>query len=129
MNRYENYSDSHIDLLGTLPAHWEIHRIKDVAGINEEALDEDTAPEYLLQYIDIGNVSSNGKIAEIQELQFKDAPSRARRKVKDGDTILSTVRTYLKAISYIQEAPDNLIASTGYAVFRPQSRISPKFLY
>ena len=50
---------------------------------------------------------------------FKDAPSRARRIVKDGDIIVSTVRTYLKAIAYIENPPKNLIVSTGFAVLNP----------
>ena len=53
-------------------------------------------------------------------MQFKDAPSRARRLVRDGDIILSTVRTYLRAIAAIASPPDNLVVSTGFAVLRPR---------
>lgn len=84
---------------------------------------ENTDPDFVLKYIDIGNVDSSGKIAEIVEYKFEDAPSRARRKVKHGDVIISTVRTYLKAIAPIQEPPENLIVSTGFAVVRPFSEV------
>src|SRR5882757_4053250 len=50
---------------------------------------------------------------------FHEAPSRARRKVRNGDILVSTVRTYLKAIATVSDAPDNLIASTGFCVIRP----------
>jgi len=129
MNRYEQYKESGIDLIGSLPMHWDILRLKDIARLNNEVLDEDTDTKYKLQYIDIGNVSSNGVINEIQELEFGEAPSRARRIVKNGDTIFSTVRTYLKAISYIDDAADNLIASTGYAVISPLSKVHSKYLF
>ena len=41
-------------------------------------------------------------ITRIENLNFEKAPSRARRVVRDGDTIISTVRTYLKAIASIK---------------------------
>ena len=129
MNRYEQYKETGIEMLGELPMHWDLLRLKDVAYLNSEVLNEDTDPKFKIQYIDIGNVSSNGTVDEIQELEFGESPSRARRIVKNGDTIFSTVRTYLKAISFIDEAPDNLIASTGYAVIRPLPKTHPRYLY
>jgi type I restriction enzyme S subunit len=50
---------------------------------------------------------------------FNKAPSRARRVVRGGDVIISTVRTYLEAIAPIDNPPSNLIVSTGFAVIRP----------
>ncbi|MBN1488047.1 MAG: restriction endonuclease subunit S [Anaerolineae bacterium] len=93
--------------------------LKYVATINDEALGEDVAPDYELQYIDIGNVDSSGLINEVVRYNFENAPSRARRIVQDGDVIISTVRTYLQAIAPIKSPPDNLVVSTGFAVIRP----------
>lgn len=93
--------------------------IKRVATINDEALGETTDPDFELQYIDIGNVDSNGNVLEIATYRFEAAPSRARRIVRDGDVIISTVRTYLQAIASIKNPPSNLIVSTGFAVVRP----------
>ena len=97
----------------------EERRLKYVATINDDALGEETEPDYELQYVDIGNVDSSGNIHEIVTYRFEDAPSRARRRVRDGDVIISTVRTYLQAIAPVQAPPDNLIVSTGFAVVRP----------
>lgn len=94
-------------------------RLKYVATLNNEALGEDTDPDYELQYIDIGNVDSSGKVHEVASYRFADAPSRARRRVRHGDVIVSCVRTYLQAIAPIETPPDNLIVSTGFAVVRP----------
>lgn len=93
-------------------------RLKYIATINDDSLTENTDPELEVKYIDIGNVNSIGEINEIQTYRFADAPSRARRIVKDGDVIISTVRTYLQAIAAIKSPPDNLIVSTGFAVIR-----------
>ena len=94
-------------------------KLKYVATLNNEALGEDTDSDYELQYIDIGNVDSSGQIHEVASYRFADAPSRARRRVRHGDVIVSCVRTYLQAIAPIESPPDNLIVSTGFAVVRP----------
>ena|SRR5271166_1802221 len=86
-------------------------------------LGEDTEPDYELQYVDIGNVDSSGNIDKVVTYAFADAPSRARRRVRDGDVIISTVRTYLQAIAPVQSPPDNLIVSTGFAVIRPMTDV------
>lgn len=101
----------------------EQRRLKYASTINDEALPETTDPDYELRYIDIGNVDSSGQIHEIAAYRFEAAPSRARRVVKVGDIIISTVRTYLQAIAPIPSAADDLIVSTGFAVVRPRSGI------
>lgn len=81
-----------------------------------------------MDYVDIGNVEPTGDISEVSQYKFEDAPSRARRKVRDGDVIISTVRTYLKAIAPIKAPPDNLVVSTGFAVIRPvRERLDTSF--
>lgn len=95
-------------------------RLKFAATINDEALTEDVDPDFEIQYIDIGNVDSSGTVHEIATYRFEAAPSRARRIVRDGDVIISTVRTYLQAIAPISSPPENLIVSTGFAVIRPR---------
>lgn len=95
-------------------------KLKYVATINDEALGEDTDADFEMQYVDISNVDSSGTIGELATYRFEDAPSRARRRVRDGDVIISTVRTYLQAIAQISRPPANLIASTGFAIVRPR---------
>ncbi len=97
-----------------------LRRLKYAATINDEALPEETDPEFELQYVDIGNVDSSGRIDQIAAHRFEAAPSRARRIVRHGDIIISTVRTYLQAIAAIENPPNNLIVSTGFAVVRPR---------
>ncbi len=119
---------SGIEWLGDIPEHWEVRKLKYVVSLNDETLNEKTNPEFELRYIDIGNVNDAGDIAEIVKYKFKDAPSRAKRIVKEGDVIISTVRTYLKAITLISEDCENLIVSTGFAVLRPKAKIISTFL-
>lgn len=51
-------------------------------------------------------------------MKYKNAPSRARRIVKKNDIIVSTVRTYLRAVAIIQDSANMQIASTGFVVIR-----------
>ena len=126
---YPAYKDSGVEWLGEIPAHWEVKRLKNIVTMNPEVLPEDTDPDYIIKYVDISNVDANGSVLGTQELRFEDAPSRARRIVKRGDTIISTVRTYLRAISLILHPPENLVVSTGFAVLRPGQDIHDQFLW
>ncbi|MFN3589617.1 MAG: restriction endonuclease subunit S [Spirosomataceae bacterium] len=113
--------DSSIDWLGEIPAHWEVKRLKYVASINDEVLTENTEEDFKIEYVEISGVKSGTGIVETTTYRFKDAPSRARRIVRDGDVLVSTVRTYLKSIAKVDNPPENLIASTGFAVIRPNN--------
>jgi restriction endonuclease S subunit len=112
---------------GALPT-WETRRLKFLATCNDDTLPEETDPDYEIDYVDISSVNLIEGITKIEKLSFENAPSRARRRVKDGDTIISTVRTYLKAIASIQSPPENMIVSTGFAVVRPREIIDHRFL-
>jgi type I restriction enzyme S subunit len=104
------------------------YRIKNVATINDEVLYDSTPPDTEIRYVEIGDVRFNEGITSKTDYVYENAPSRARRKVKDGDVIISTVRTYLKAVAPIKNPESNLIVSTGFAVVRPKkSLLSPTF--
>ena len=94
-------------------------KLKYLASVNDDVLREDTDSDFEIEYIDIGNVDSGGRVSGTLSYRFGDAPSRARRLVRDGDVIISTVRTYLQSIARIYEPDDNLVVSTGFAVIRP----------
>ena len=116
---YPAYKDSGVEWLGKVPEHWEVRRLKYWLGINRKVLPEDTNPGYTFRYVDIGSVAAGRLIESPKRLRFGDAPSRARRVVTHGDTIISTVRTYLKAVWHAENPQEFLVASTGFAVLTP----------
>ena len=118
--RYPDYKDSGVQWLGEIPTHWEVRRLKHVATWNDEALPDSTDAGLEITYVDIGGVDAVRGIIGKETLTFHTAPSRARRIVRHGDVVISTVRTYLRAISSIIEPEANLIVSTGFAVIRPR---------
>ena len=125
MKQYEAYKDSGVQRLGQIPNHWNIGKLKHVATCNDEVLNENTDPDSLINYVEISDVDSIDGVKSSTQYTFKEAPSRARRITRIGDVIISTVRTYLKAIASIAE--NDLIVSTGFAVIRPKS-INSTFL-
>ncbi len=124
---YPACKPSGMDWVGDIPEHWDVRRVKYTASINDEVLSETTDPEFEVTYVDIGSVDAVKGIVAKEVYRFEDAPSRARRIVRDGDTIVSTVRTYLRAIAPIHDADGRLIVSTGFAVVRPR-KLDPGYL-
>jgi type I restriction enzyme S subunit len=126
--RYPAYKPSGVEWLGEVPEHWEEKPLKTVTSINDEVLSESESTDHEIEYVDISSVSLANGIERTESVIFGDAPSRARRIPRDGDVLVSTVRTYLKAIAPVVSPPSNLVASTGFAVVRPQRGIHPGYL-
>ncbi len=81
-------------------------------------------PSDLFKYIDIASIDRDQKvITQTSELHGTDAPSRARKEVKAGDILVSTVRPNLNAVAIIPPELDGQIASTGFCVLRPNSEL------
>ena len=82
-------------------------------------------------YIDISSVENGtGKIDFSNKIKGSDAPSRAKRAVKKGDILFSTVRPNLKAYGYVErEDCDCCIASTGFAVISAKTMVLSKYVY
>lgn len=118
--------DSGIEWIGEIPHHWSIKPLKFLIDYNTDSWREDTYDYTEIRYVEIGDVSESKGIENSSIYFFKDAPSRARRKTKINDIIISTVRTYLKAIAKISE--ENITVSTGFMVIRARN-IVPQFLF
>jgi len=104
-------------------------RLKDVVATNRKTLPETTDPDFSFRYIDISAVSQGRIDVPDEDLRFETAPSRARRLAEPGDTVVSTVRTYLRAVARVPKTPDPLVFSTGFAVLHPiADRIDSRYL-
>ena len=84
----------------------------------------------IFRYIDIDAIDNKKQqVTEPKILLVKDAPGRASRKLRTGDTIFSMVRPYLMNIAYIDETISNSIASTGFYVCTPAENVHSLYLY
>lgn len=103
--------------------------LKHVCVLNPETLAENTASDFEFDYIDIGSVTHGLGITSRERMTFEKSPSRARKPVKIDDIIVSTVRTYLRAIAQITAVDDGSVVSTGFAVCRSRNGMDARFLH
>jgi type I restriction enzyme S subunit len=109
-----------------LPAGWAKATLGDVAS---EPIQHVPAADETFSYIDIGSIDRTAKVIRApQRMLGKDAPSRARKKVAAGDTLVSLTRPNLNAVALVPQALNGQIASTGFDVLRPAHGIDPRWL-
>lgn len=118
--------NSGVAWIGEIPKDWDLSRLKFSSTYNDESIKEDTNPEKEIEYVEIGSVTLENGVEKAEVMRFKDAPSRARRIARKGDIIISTVRTYLKAIALIEK--ESYTVSTGFCVIRPQKCMDSGYL-
>lgn len=105
----------------------EVKELGEISIINPENMKQEEYTE--INYIDISSVKG-GKILELQKI-IGNFPSRAKRIIKKGDILYSSVRPNLKGYVYINDNIQNGIASTGFANIRIKepTMILSKYLY
>jgi len=102
---------------GKIPVGWQRAPISELCSINSWTLGKSDDLE-TLEYVEISEVS-RGNIANLASYQRGEEPSRARRRLRHGDTVLSTVRPDRGAYFLALNPPENRVASTGFAVLTP----------
>ena len=110
---------------GQIPQGWRNGRIHDVASLNPESWSAKHQPADLA-YVDLTNAKW-GYIERVDTFRWGDAPSRARRVLRKGDTIIATVRPGNGSFALIDE--DGLTGSTGFAVLRPRRAVDREFVW
>ena len=103
--------------LGLIPEGWDFGTLGDIAALNPESWNARNPPEDIV-YVDLSNTKW-GQIEKIDRYPWKKAPSRARRVLRPGDTIVGTVRPGNGSFALIGR--DGLTGSTGFAVLRPKA--------
>ena len=99
-----------------------------MVSIDSESLPLGTNPSFEFHYFDI-SCAANGRL-QIPDtsITYAEAPSRARRIVRNGDVLMSTVRPNLKAFAYCNMPEGSYIASTGFAVLRAIEGNDPRYI-
>ena len=87
-------------------------------------------PDKPFTYLDITSIdNSTHRIVSPKVYLGIDAPSRARQEVRHGNTLFSTVRTYLKNIAMVPPEFDGEVASTGFCVLNPANGVDYRFIF
>lgn len=118
---------------GKVPKGWKVRRLDDVFFVNQETLSTKTKPDYTFNYITIeATFTERIEWSLVSKEIFKDAPSRARRIIKEGDILLSTVRPNLKSFLIFNKPKDidgDWICSTGFGVLTPKENQDRNFYF
>ena len=104
--------------LGEIPKGWRIGTVNDIAETNAKTLSRRDGLD-VIDYIEISEVM-RGEIGTVVRYERGAEPSRARRCLRHGDSVLSTVRPDRGAYFLCLNPPKALIASTGFAVLSPR---------
>jgi type I restriction enzyme, S subunit len=115
-----------------LPKSWNKISLKDLCDKVESVKRNRVNLTDEIIYLDIGGIDNiKNKILEFKRYKWIDAPSRAQQIVFQGDTLFSTVRTYMKNIALVDNKMfDGEIASSGFCIIRgKQNILDPKYIF
>jgi type I restriction enzyme, S subunit len=112
------------------PAKWSQRPLRELL-LSTATWNPRNRPRELIHYVDVSAISREElRILRSPAIPTSGAPSRARKIVKAGDTILATVRPTLKRIAQIPASLDGEIVSTAFCVLRPdRQKVNPDFLF
>jgi type I restriction enzyme S subunit len=108
---------------------WQAKPVGDIFEINSETLPNSTSTDFCFRYITLESVYSERiDFESVQQIRFGEAPSRARRAIKRGDILVSTVRPNLQGFAEFQPPDDEpYVCSTGFAVLRAKNGHDQQF--
>lgn len=115
--------------LPTALEDWQVKPVGEVFDINPETLPSSTAADFQFRYIPLESVCPEQiEFASVHQIRFGEAPSRARRVIRPGDILISTVRPNLQGFAEFQPPDDSsYVCSTGFAVLRPKNGHDQQF--
>lgn len=108
-----------------LPEGWDEDTLGRLADTNSESWTTRNHPQ-TIEYVDLANTKW-GNIESTSFLDWENAPSRARRVARDGDTIIGTTRPGNGSFSYVSK--NGLTVSTGFAALTPKDKIYREIVY
>jgi len=108
---------------------WERHSLSSLAFIDRNSLGKNTASTFQFRYISLSDVHTGTISDNLEKHHFETSPSRARRKVSNGDILLATVRPNLQGFAKIGSNHNDCIASTGFSVLTSKKNVCGNYLY
>lgn len=103
-----------------LPSNWVWTRLGDIIEYTENLdIQKKMTSDTLINYVDIEGIDNiNYKIKNVKLKKVSELSSRARRVLKKGYILYSSVRPYLNNLALIEDQKENYIGSTGFFVFK-----------
>lgn len=115
---------------GETSLQWPRVDLAKVADLPTDSISiQEEGGEYSFEYITLTDVDY-GHIGKLKRMTLEKAPSRARRKIRQDDILISTVRPNLQGYARIDAMHADCIASTGFGVVRArEDKVEVGFLY
>ena len=107
------------------PEEWLDGTIGNWANLNSLSWKRQNYPE-TVNYLDLSSVK-HGIINDISQISAQEAPSRAQRILRTGETVIGTVRPGNGSYAYIDR--EGLTGSTGFACFYAEDKKFREFVY
>ncbi|GBR40686.1 restriction endonuclease S subunit [Acetobacter peroxydans] len=107
------------------PEGWLDGTIGNWANLNSLSWKRQNYPE-TVNYLDLSSVK-HGIINDISKMSAQEAPSRAQRILRTGETVIGTVRPGNGSYAYIDR--EGLTGSTGFACFYAEDKKFREFIY
>lgn len=105
------------------------YHFSEILKIDEESLGKKTPEDFEFEYISLSDVEPGKVNTKLERHLYKNSPSRAKRVVKEGDILLSTVRPNLQGFVRLSNTHEKCIASTGFAVLTPKEGTCGDYVY
>ena len=133
---YEKYIDSNIEVVGEIPIHWKVNKLKNISQIKPSNIDkkskEKEPPVLLCNYTDVYNnefITNNLKF-----MKATASPDQIRKlSLNIGDIIITKDSESADDIAIpaiVTEELENVVCGYHLAVIRPNiKKIIPKFLF
>lgn len=91
--------------------------------------DPNKYPDNSFRYVELADIDTSiGIIRSASEIKGEEAPSRARRILKRGDVIVSSIEGSLEKVALVDEEYVGSLASTGFFQFRMRGTHPEVFL-
>ena len=113
--------------IGPIPKGWRVGSLVDVSDLNAHSWSARRMPEEVV-YVDLAGLKANA-FDSLQRMVSSEAPSRARRELRAGDTLVGTVRPGNRSFGFVASAEPGLTGSTGFAVLSPRNTAYAEFTY
>jgi type I restriction enzyme S subunit len=123
---FDRICEEYFNYITATDKSWRRMPLEELADINARSHSNVDHPDFV-DYVDIASTSRR-RIDAIKRMPYAEAPSRARRVLRSGDTIISTVRPERRAMAFVHRATPEMTASTGFAVLTPTVG-APTFVY
>ncbi|CAB3743911.1 hypothetical protein LMG24238_07166 [Paraburkholderia sediminicola] len=104
-------------------------KLRDLVTVATGTINPTKEPERRFTYVDVASVDNIAKvIRDPKIIAGSEAPTRARKAIRAGDVLVSTVRPNLNAVAMVPDNLDGEVASTGFCVLRAKEDVSSRYL-